>query len=157
MDFCLYLKESLTGSMNSVITMAKIIIPLMIVMEILRDMKLLDKLTIKMKPIAKFFNISNEAIFPLIVGMAFGLSYGAGVIIESTEEGNISKKDLYIIMAFLVACHAVVEDTLLFVAIGANLWLILGLRLGVAIIISIFASKILNKIEIKNNIIREKI
>ncbi len=157
MDFWLYLKESLTGSMNSVITMAKIIIPLMIVMEILKDFKILDKLTKKLQPIAKFFDISNDAIFPLLIGMSFGLSYGAGVIIESTEENNLSKKDLYTLMIFLVACHAVVEDTLLFAVIGANLWLLLGLRLGVAVVIAIFASKILKKIEIKNRLIREKI
>ena len=118
MDFTLYIKESFTGSLNSVITMAKIIIPLMVVMEILKDSNVLGKLSKKLSPIAKFLKISNEAIFPLVIGLIFGLSYGAGVIIESAEEYNIGKKDLYTLMIFLIACHAVIEDTLLFVVVG---------------------------------------
>lgn len=148
MNFWLYIKESSTGALGSVITMAKIIIPLMVVMEILKDSKILDKISKKMQPISKFFDISNEAVFPLIIGLIFGLSYGAGVIIESVEENNLSKKDLYTLMIFLVACHAIIEDTLLFVVIGANLWLLLGIRLGIAIIIAYFASKVLSKIDI---------
>ena len=42
----------------------------------------------------------------------------------------------------------IVEDTFIFVAVGADLWLLLGSRLGVAVIITYFASKILNKIEV---------
>ncbi len=152
MDLWLYIKESSTGALGSVITMAKIIIPLMIAMEILKDSNILDKISKRMGPISRFLDISNDAVFPLIIGLIFGLSYGAGVIIESVEENNLSKKDLYTLMIFLIACHAVIEDTLLFVVIGANLWLLLGIRLGVAIIISYFASKVLNRIVIKDRI-----
>ncbi|MCK9443857.1 MAG: hypothetical protein M0Q14_04960 [Tissierellaceae bacterium] len=150
MDFVLFMKESILGSSSSVLTMAKIIIPLMTVMEILKDSNVLDKISNKISPIAKFLNISNNAIFPLIIGLIFGLSYGAGVIIESAEENNLSKRDLYTLMVFLVACHAVIEDTLLFVVVGASLWFLLGIRLIVAIIITYFASRVLNKIEIKD-------
>lgn len=155
MDFSLFLKESIIGSFGSVITMAKIIIPLMVVMELLKAFNILNIISKKLEPISKFFGMSNKAIFPLMIGLFFGLSYGAGVIIESAEEGNLEKKDLYILMIFLIACHAVVEDTLLFVVVGANLWLLLGIRLGVAIIISLIASKLLNKNALKNNIIKQ--
>jgi len=146
MDFILYFKESFAGSFNSVLTLAKIIIPLMVIMEILKDSNYLEILSKKMKPISDFFDISYDTIFPMIIGVIFGLSYGAGVIIESTKDNSISKKDLYVLMIFLVVCHAIIEDTLLFVVLGANLWLLLGLRLSVAIIISFFASKVLRKI-----------
>lgn len=145
MDFSLFLKESINGSFSSVFTMAKIIIPLMVAMELLKSFNILNIISKKLEPISKFLGMSNKAIFPLMIGLFFGLSYGAGVIIESAEEGNLSKKDLYILMIFLIACHAVVEDTLLFVVVGANLWLLLGIRLGVALIITIIASKLLNK------------
>ncbi len=152
MDFSLYFKDSISGSLGSVLTLAKIIIPLMIVMQLLKDSSILDKMSKKLNYLFKSLNISDEATFPLIIGLFFGLSYGAGIIIESTEDNNLSKKDLYVIMIFLIACHAVVEDTLLFVVIGANLWLLLGLRLTTAIIISIIASKILNRKTNKLNI-----
>ena len=145
MDFMAYLKESFTGSMSSVLIMAKIIMPLMIVMEILKDAKILEKLSKKLKPIAKFFDISNEAVFPLIIGMIFGIVYGAGVIIESAGESNLNKKDLYILVIFLVACHSIFEDTFIFAAVGANLWLLFVTRLIVATIVAYFASKVIDK------------
>ena len=147
----LYLKESIVGSLNSILTMAKIIIPLMIAMEILKDANILEKISKKMRPLARIFNISNESVFPLIIGLIFGLAYGAGVIIESIEENNLSKRDLYVLMVFLVACHAVIEDTLLFVVLGVNLWFLLILRIVIALIIAYFTSKILDKQNMKNN------
>lgn len=145
MDFMAYLKESFTGSMSSVLIMAKIIMPLMIVMEILKDAKILEKLSKKLKFIAKFFDISNEAVFPLIIGMIFGIVYGAGVIIESAGESNLNKKDLYILVIFLVACHSIFEDTFIFAAVGANLGLLFLTRLIVATIVAYFASKVIDK------------
>lgn len=153
MNFGLFIKEGFTGSLTSVISMAKVIIPLMIGMEILRDSNILDKVTEKLKPVEKLLDISSDAVFPLIIGFVFGLSYGAGVIIESVEEQNLGKKDLYILMIFLVICHSVIEDTIIFVVVGANLWLLLGVRIGVAIIVSILASKILNKIDFNKDFV----
>ncbi len=145
MNFSSYLKESAIGSIDSILSMAKIIIPLMIVMEVLKDAKILEKISKKLKPIARLFDISNESVFPLMIGMVFGLIYGAGIIIESIEEENLNKKDLYIIMIFLVACHAIFEDTFIFVAVGANLWLLFFTRLIVALVVAYFASKAIDK------------
>ena len=145
MNFMMYLKDSFIGSMSSVLTMGAIIIPLMVVMEILKDAKVLEKLSDRLNPIAKFFGISNTSVFPLLIGIIFGLAYGAGIIIDSAEEDNLSNKDLYVLVIFLLACHAVFEDTLIFAAVGANLWLLFTVRLVVAIIISYFAAKIIDK------------
>lgn len=145
MDFMAYLKDSTMGSLNSVFSMAKIIIPLMIAMEILKDAEILEKISKRLKPISKLFDISNESVFPLLIGMVFGLVYGAGIIIESVEEENLGKKDLYIVMIFLVACHAIFEDTFIFAAVGANLWLLFFTRLIVALVIAYFLSKTIDR------------
>jgi hypothetical protein len=34
---------------------------------------------------------------------------------------------------FLATCHAVVEDTLIFVVIGGNGWIMLGVRIAIAV------------------------
>lgn len=146
MDFILFLKESTIGSFDSVIKMATIIIPLMIVMELLKSFNILNIIAEKMQPLSKLLGITNKAVFPLMVGLLVGIAYGAGVIIESAEEGNLSKKDLYILMLFLSICHAVIEDTLLFVALGANLWLLFGIRLASALIITLIVSKVLSEL-----------
>lgn len=145
MDIIAYLKESSIGSIYSIANMAKIIIPLMIIMEILKDSNILETVSKRLEPISKFFGISNETVFPMMIGLIFGLVYGAGVIIESTDGKDLSKKDLYVLIIFLVACHAILEDTLIFATVGSNLWILFMTRLSVATITAYFASKAMDK------------
>ncbi|WP_352418401.1 nucleoside recognition domain-containing protein [Proteiniborus sp.] len=152
MDFVEIAKEGVTGSVSSVLNIAKIVIPLMIVIQILKDLDILGKLSLRMKPLARFLGISEESTFPLIIGLILGLAYGAGVIINSAKEGNLNKKDLYLVVIFLVACHSVFEDTLLFVAIGANGWLLLGTRIIVALVLTSLTARYIDKILSKRHI-----
>lgn len=138
------LREGLLESLKSVYSIAIIVIPLMIVLQVAKDYNILNKTAEYFKFFTRLFRISKEAIFPLLVGIIFGISYGAGVIIQSSKEGNLTKKDLILLVAFLVACHAVFEDTLLFVVVGANGYVLLGLRIIMAICVTYFLSKRIN-------------
>lgn len=148
------IKEGTVGSFSSVLNIAKIVIPLMVAIQILKDLNILDKLSHKMKPLAKFLGISEDSTFPLIIGLILGLAYGAGVIINSTKEGNLNKKDLYLVVIFLVACHSVFEDTLLFVAIGANGWLLLGIRTIVAVVLTSLTARYIGRLLDKSHILK---
>ncbi|WP_245592048.1 nucleoside recognition domain-containing protein [Clostridiisalibacter paucivorans] len=150
MDIGLFMKESFIESFRAVFTIAKIVIPMMIVIEILKDYKVLDKISDKLRPIAKLFNISKKSTLPLVIGLVLGLAYGAGVIIKAVNEGNLKKKDLYLVIIFLVCCHSVLEDTLVFVAVGANGWFLITVRLLTAIIFTFIVAKNIDKI-LKNN------
>jgi len=118
----------------------------MVFMEIAKDIKLLDFISKLFKPITKLLSAEENAAFPLAVGIIFGISYGAGVLIKTSEDGNIDHRSLMIISVFLAACHAIVEDTLLFVAIGAKGLIIVFTRVFVAFIATIIISRF-----IKNN------
>ncbi len=152
MDFIEIIKEGATGSISSVLNIAKIVIPLMVVIQLLKDLNILDRLSYLMRPLAKFLGISEESTFPLVIGLILGLAYGAGVIINSAKEGNLKKKDLYLVVIFLVACHSVFEDTLLFAAIGANGWLLLGTRIIIALVLTSLTSRYIDKIFVKGRI-----
>ncbi len=115
---------------------AIIVIPLMIFMEIMRDTNVLDTLTGWLHWIVKPFAMPPAAVFPLLVGLIFGLAYGAGFIIQAAKEGALSKRDLYLISLFLVINHSAIEDTLLFAAIGANGWVVLGFRFVTSVLIT---------------------
>lgn len=141
------MKEAFLGSMKSVYSMAIIIIPLMVVLQIAKDYKLLNKIAESLRFVTKPLGISKTAIFPLVVGVFFGISYGAGVIIDSSKEGNITKKDGVLLMVFFSACHGMIEDTLIFAVLGANAYLIISIRVISAIGLTYLLSQ---KVKVKS-------
>jgi hypothetical protein len=141
------LKEGFLGSAKSIIQIAVIVIPLIIIMQIAKDFNIIDKITPIFNPISTVFGIKKEASFPLIIGIIFGLTYGAGFIIQSVEEGILNKKDIFLVTAFLCLCHAIFEDTLIFVAIGGNGLYIITIRLILTFSTIYLISRVINKSE----------
>ncbi|MBU7006115.1 nucleoside recognition domain-containing protein [Phosphitispora fastidiosa] len=124
------------GLVELVGQIAVIVIPLMIFMEIMKDLNVLDRISGKLHWTVKPFGMKPDAVFPLMVGLVFGIAYGAGLIIQAAREGTLCKRDLYLISLFLVINHSVFEDTLLFVAIGANGWVLLAFRFAASILVT---------------------
>lgn len=122
--------------------LAVIVIPLMAVIQILKELQVLDKIAYTMHPLLRLMGMSEKAAIPMLAGIWFGLAYGAGVIIEATKETPLPKRELYLIMIFLILCHAVVEDTLLFLPLGVNGWYLLGIRLVSAIVLTVIVARI---------------
>jgi len=137
------LKEAFSGSFKSLVSIATIVIPLMVVMELAKDYNILDKIASYIKFLAKPFNMSKNSSFPLLVGLIFGLAYGAGVILQSAKDGQLTKRDMILIAVFLAACHAIIEDTLIFVAVGANGWILLITRSIMAFVVTYILSRTL--------------
>lgn len=74
--------------------------------------------------------------FSIVVGVILGITYGAGILISEYEKGILQQKEVLFIGTYLMICHAIIEDTLLFALFGANVWLIVSLRLIFATLIS---------------------
>lgn len=128
-------QEGLKGSIGNVLQIAMIVIPFMIFVQIFKDLNLLDKLTSVVNPLTRFIGVSREGNLPILAGLVFGLGYGGGIIINSAREGKLSYRDIYLINLFLVICHSVFEETLLFVAIGAQWCPVLISRFVLAVVI----------------------
>lgn len=126
-----------------ILQIAMIIFPLMVVIQLLKDLKVISYLSKWLKPVTGLLGLSSgKASIPLLAGLIFGLAYGAGIIIDSAKEEELSQKDVYLVSVFLIACHAVVEDTLLFVPLGINVLPLLLIRLSVAIVITIITARV---------------
>lgn len=141
LDWSAFAVEAAWGSARNVLIMAAIIIPIMILLELAREKRILDHLSKKLAPALKIFGMSPEAAFPLLAGIIFGISYGAGVIIDSAKSGRISWRDMFLVNVFLSVCHAMIEDTALFLAVGADPFVIIVGRLGLAVIITYLVSR----------------
>jgi len=91
---------------------------------------------IKSLPMIEKHSQKVNSGFSIMVGVILGITYGAGILIAEYEKGALKKKEILFIGTYLMICHAIIEDTLLFVIFGANLWLIVGLRLLFATLIA---------------------
>jgi hypothetical protein len=89
----------------------------------------------KFKFIPISVGLSEYAFVPWIVGLIFGIVYGAGIMFQFAEKNEISHKDANLITIFLCLAHAIIEDSLLFWVIGGNFLYIFLIRLLLAIMV----------------------
>lgn len=140
--------QGLEKASLGVLQLALIVIPLMIFIQLMKDLSWLSTFSRWMAPVTKGLGMKENTSTTLAAGLVFGLAYGAGVMIQAVKEDGVEKKDLYLAFIFLVACHAVIEDTLIFIPLGIPvIWLLL-VRLVTAILLTIIVSVIWKRREL---------
>lgn len=92
----------------------------------------------------KFLGYKKESSAPLLAGIILGIIYGAGVIDDLIKREGVDKKQVLLVSVFLSMCHAIFEDTGLFLVLGANLFWITVPRIFLAFIITFITSKLTN-------------
>lgn len=102
---------------------------LMILQQILQEFKLLILLQKPFYPILRFFGVPRETTFLWLIGNTLGLAYGGGVMLEEFNEGKVSKEDCRILNVHLSMCHSLVEDSMIFAALGISVFWIIFPRL----------------------------
>ncbi len=109
---------------NLTVRIVLIITALMILQNILKEFKILDSLSKTFAPLMGIFGLPKESSFLWFVGQILGLTYGSAVMIEQVEQKVISRKDSNLLNYHIAINHSLLEDTLLFVAIGVPvLWI----------------------------------
>lgn len=148
MDIVLNILTNLTSFVWSI---ARLLIPIMIVIEIFKDTKLIDKLSDAIKPISRFLTISDKSGVSLVFGIFFGLTIGAGAVIQSVKDYNIDKRSVFLVTMFLSMFHAVIEDSAIFGVVGANVVAILVARIISAVFITLILSRFVKKDEVESD------
>ncbi|KIL14551.1 MULTISPECIES: nucleoside recognition domain-containing protein [Bacillus] len=139
---------ALQKAVLGVLQLACIVIPLMIIIQFMRDLGWLHTLSKWLSPFTRMLGMKENTSMTMVAGLTIGLAYGAGVMMKAVEEDGVSKKDLTLAFIFLVACHAVVEDTLVFIPLGIPVWPLLVIRLFSAILLTAAISYIWRKREL---------
>ncbi|MHA6260739.1 nucleoside recognition domain-containing protein [Sporosarcina sp. CAU 1771] len=120
-----------------VFQLALIVIPLMILVQYLKDLNYLQKFSEKLAPFTKVIGLKPNASMTLVAGLVVGLAIGAGVLIQAVKDDGLSKKDATLAFIFLIACHAVIEDTLIFIPLGVPILPLLLIRIVTAFVLTI--------------------
>ena len=143
MDWQVILQEIITGGAHIAVLVPAIIIPLMVVLALLTDSRLLDRGVGFIQPVMQRLNLSSRVAFPLLAGFFLGIVFGSGVIISFANDGTLTKRDLILVLVFLGICHSIVEDTLIFAALGANWWVLISCRFVLAALAAFAVSFVL--------------
>jgi len=141
------LMQGLEKAGYGIVQLVVIVIPLMIVIQILKDLKWIDVFSNWVSPITKALGMNANTSMTLAAGLVFGLAYGSGVMIQAVKEDGVSKKDATLAFLFLVACHAVIEDTLVFLPLGIPVQYLLFIRLITAVLLTLFVSFVWKRVE----------
>lgn len=119
-----------------------IIAALMALLRLLRLLGIERLMHALLAPVLRGIGIRREAANITIVGATLGISFGAGLLIREARSGTLSRRDIFLTMAFLGLCHSVIEDTLLILVLGADLSGILWARLAFALIVTAVLARI---------------
>lgn len=144
MEIASLLAETLANTLISIGRLALILVPIIVLIEIARHYRLIEKVTGKVRKPLQYLTLPQEAALPLLGGMFFGIVFGSALIIDSSREGILKKRDLILIGIFLSISHSVVEDTFIFAVFGANPLILLATRITLAVIITRIAASLID-------------
>lgn len=125
----------LTSSMKVVISILLIVTALMILHYVLDEFKLMQGLSAFFSPLMRLFGLPRNAAFLWLVGNVVGLAYGGAIMIEQMERKKLLYSEGNILNHHLAICHSLLEDTIIFVAIGLPAFWLITTRLFFAILV----------------------
>ena len=125
----------LKSSLNIALLIAAIVLTLNLLYNILNYHNLIAKLSKGLNPVLKIFGLPENTGFLLLIGYIVGLAYGGALMMDQMKDGQVSRTDANLLNHHLALSHSVIEDNLLFVALGVSIWWILGVRLTLAWIV----------------------
>lgn len=104
-------------------------------------------LKIILSPLLKITGIHKDATSFTLVGMTLGLAFGGGLLIEEAKKGVIQKKDIFLSISLLCLCHSLIEDTILMLIMGADLFSILVVRIIFSIALMVLITFVFNRLQ----------
>jgi len=140
--FDVIINEMVNGAITTIFNLLKVLIPLMIIVEILMVYKIIEKVATKLEGFGKIMGMSKNAVFPLLVAVFMGVTYGAGTIIEINKRTPLSRKDMALVAVFMYLCHGIIETGFLFYVAGANVLVVTLGRLFFALIVTMIAARL---------------
>lgn len=132
--FMIMLKKWLINSFYLCIKMFVIIMILMVLLGIMKSYNMIHHTVRAMSPVLKAMGLNQKVGILWITAAAFGIAYGAAVIVEEVKEGGFSKEELEKLHISAGINHALVEDPVLFLAFGLNPFWLWAPRLLTAIL-----------------------
>ena len=112
-----------------------IVTGLMILQNILKEFNILSIISKVFAPVMRVMGLSDDSSFLWFVAQTLGLTYGSAVMIEEVNNKEITPESANLLNYHIAINHSLLEDTLLFVAIGVPAGWIIVPRFAFAILV----------------------
>ncbi len=121
-----------SGMLNWLIEQTQVLLSIFIIlgslMALLRFIRFIGverALHFVLRPLMNLLQVRKEAANITIIGLLLGLSFGAGLLLNESRSNRVSKRDMAVVVCFLGLCHSLVEDTILIMLLGADIYAVL--------------------------------
>ena len=127
-EFMVLFKEWLASTATVVVKMTVLIYTLAILQKIMAEYGVIRWISRFLKYPLAFFGLPARTSFLWIVANTLGLAYGAAVMIEEVESGQVTKRDVDLLNSHIAISHSNFEDLFLLSAMGATWYVLLFSR-----------------------------
>lgn len=125
----------LKGSGWLILKIVLIVTALLMLQNILKEFKIIDLIAKLFAPVMRVMGLSESTSFLWFVAQIVGLTYGSVIMIESVERKEVQSADADLLNYHVAINHSLLEDTLLFVAVGVPVIWITAPRILLAIVV----------------------
>ena len=122
----------LKSSLGISLLITVIVFSLNLLYRTLEAYNIVPRLSKGVEPLLKLFGLPPSTSFLWLIGCIVGLAYGGALMMDQMKEGKVTRTEADLLNHHLAVSHSVIEDNLLFVALGVSIWWILATRLLLA-------------------------
>ncbi len=108
-----------------VVLLSAVVAALLVLMDALKKIGLIDILNSMLRPLLGLVGIERQLAPVATTGVLLGVVYGGALMLDEVRSGEYTKRSIFSAMLLVCLVHALIEDTLVLLAIGANIWIIL--------------------------------
>lgn len=112
-----------------------IIFALAFLLDALEHLGITRRITALLSPLLRLSGLDSRVTPVTTVGVLLGLTYGGALIIDAAKKHNLDARTRLLALAWLSLSHGLIEDTILMLALGANVWVALVGRLIITMLI----------------------
>lgn len=122
----------LSSSLVLIITIILIVSALMVLQRVLEEFGWMHRIAHILSPLMRLFGLPSGCSLLWLTGNVVGMAYGAAIMIDEVEQGRLTRHEANLVNHHLGVSHSLLEDTMLFVAMGISFWWIFLTRLALA-------------------------
>jgi len=141
--------EYLWGLGEAMLWMLVILVVLTWALEILKVTGILALMMKVLSPLLRLAGVQGEAGHLTAVGLFLGISYGAGLLIREAQSGAVSPRQIFLACVFMGFAHSVIEDTIVVMSLGANVYGVLVGRVAFAVVATALICALLGRLSDK--------